>query len=109
MSYFDRQGGEIAHEEWKKLFSDREYQRLAITEIGEYTVLTVWLGRNHSLPGDKPEIFETMVFPARSLAELAFMRYATEAEANAGHTLAVKATLLYGDIPPRERGALVLE
>jgi hypothetical protein len=58
--------------------------RVARTEVGEYTVSTVWLyGIDHNFRSDRPVIFETMVFGPRWDNELD--RYSTEEEAMRGH------------------------
>jgi hypothetical protein len=47
---------------------------------------TVWLGIDHSFGlGDRPLIFETMVFGWRMGSDFDMDRYATEEEAKAGH------------------------
>jgi hypothetical protein len=82
-AYYDRQGQPIGLMQWMKLFEDREYQRVALDEYGEIRVSTVWLGLDHNWGNGAKAIFETMVFGGKHDEEQ--WRYATEAEARAGH------------------------
>jgi hypothetical protein len=85
--YFDRQGRPITHDEWAAM---ADQKRVAEAWVGQLWVSTVWLGLNHSYaPDGPPIIFETMVFPRWDFADLFSRRYATEAEALAGHREAV--------------------
>ena len=63
-------------------------------------VSTVWLGLDHSMgTGGPPRIFETMVFPSpKRFDDLEMRRYATEAQAKAGH---VEIAEKWKDEPPR--------
>lgn len=100
--YFDRDGQPMTLWEWAAKCEDLEYKRVAeyTFEDGTY-VSTVWLGLNHRHGGSGPPlIFETMIFApdhpgsvtpyslGRSIAE---QRYATEAEARAGHLAMIDA------------------
>lgn len=112
---YDRQGNPITTAEWGRLVADDDYRRIGLTEIGPYTVSTVWLGLDHSFREGPPVIFETMVFTTSAwntdrteedhelLLEIDAARYHTEQEAITGHedmcTL-VRATL--DDQPPTE-------
>lgn len=76
---------------WETLLGDSDYKRIAATALpdGKW-VSTVWLGLDHNFsPSGPPIIFETMVFsaaPPNSLGkDIDQTRYATEAEAHAGH------------------------
>lgn len=83
--YFDRNRHPITLAEWSVLIErGNDYRRIARTVVDDVVVSTVWLGLNHNwdLQGE-PLIFETMVFGG-SLAEHQW-RYATEAQARAGH------------------------
>ena len=107
--YFARNGDEITMEQWTQLFSDHDYKRVALDEVGPYQVSTVWLGLNHNWGEGPPLIFETMVFTASAwkderpvsqggegLAEFDMDRYATEEQARVGHEamcLLIRATL----------------
>jgi hypothetical protein len=53
--------------------------------FGLVRVSTVWLGLNHSWGGDKPLIFETMVFWRSGYRELYCRRYSSKVEAIDGH------------------------
>lgn len=99
--YHDRDGQPITSRQWGYLRRWRDYWVIAQEQVGPYWVSTVWLGLDHGFgrPGP-PVIFETMVFgdttATSSLGEpLDRVRYATEAEARAGHAamvLLVRAT-----------------
>lgn len=68
------------------------YRRVAYDEVGPYSVSTVWLGINHGST-QHPQIFETLVGSSdeyndaerSGLAAIELRRYATEADALAGH------------------------
>lgn len=121
-------------EEVSRLFSDMDYKRVALTEIGPYVVSTVWIGLDHNFGNGPPLIFETMVFTATAwaqenpaldfndpdkehLLELDCYRYATEYEARKGHedvVTLIRATYIDPEeglnersthsSPPRTRG-----
>ena len=85
--YYDRNGKPINRSEFAKRHDDFEYKVLARTTLpdGRF-VSTVWLGIDHAFGEQPPLIFETMVFPERgNWHEEDCDRYATEAEARAGH------------------------
>ena len=88
--YYDRQGNPIDLLQWTELFKDKEYRVVSQQYLDpNLLVSTVWLGLNHSFTGEVPEIFETMVFGNKDQngfrVDLDMERYATEAEAIAGH------------------------
>jgi hypothetical protein len=95
IEYYDRQGNPLTMEEWVELLDrrDPDYERVAETTVGRLWVSTVWLGLDHnwSPPGEHhiPLIFETMIFPRWNRSDLYLDRYATEAQALAGHEVAV--------------------
>ena len=61
--FFDFDGEPIEALEWSVLFADFEGRRVAVTEIGDVRVSTVWLGLNYCfLLGGTPLIYESMVF-----------------------------------------------
>lgn len=79
--------------------ADPRYKRVRRSKVLDaadpatsYDVSTVWMGIDHQHDDGPPLIFETMAFPEGSFDEAAQERYATEAEAEQGHT-AVVATL----------------
>lgn len=86
--------------EWARDFEDMKLRRVALsrTIYGE-KLSTVWLGIDHSfpMPGHLPHplYFETMLFTTAHRHDLQW-RYATEAEAHAGHRRAYWLSL----IPP---------
>jgi hypothetical protein len=99
MSYYDRQGRPLPDllidregflREVAPLTRDDDYKRVALTEIGDIRISTVWLGLDHNFnPTGPPLIFETMVFGGPLNEEQ--WRYPTEAAALAGHDQAVAA------------------
>jgi hypothetical protein len=93
--YYDRQGRPMDQSAWQRRFSDYDYKVVARTAVSGWSVSTVWLGMDLNYAGQGPPvIFETMVFPPEGLATEGeyCMRYATEAEARAGHEEAVRWT-----------------
>jgi len=67
-----------------------EYARIGLDVVGESKVSTVWLGLNHEFRPDRPPlIFETMIFGGQYADYCE--RYATEAQAAAGHAAVVAA------------------
>lgn len=86
MTYYDRQGKSISMKEWCTLLEDAKYKILARTNLPDGRwVSTVWLGLDHRFEEGTPLIFETMVFPKDSWAELDCNRYSSEEAALAGH------------------------
>lgn len=81
--HYDRAGEPIGMEEWCRLLGDMEYRRVEHTELPglDRYVSTIWLGLDHSIGEGPPLIFESMDFPEQAHC----CRYATEAEARAGH------------------------
>lgn len=90
--FYDRQGQPLTIEQYMKLISVPQRQREKLKRVAETHlsdrgrdgpwVSTVWLGHNHRYGDGPPLIFESMVF---GLGEELMDRYATEAEALAGH------------------------
>ena len=93
--YYDRECRPLTMMEWASRIGDRDYKRVAWTEVGAYQVSTVWLGLNHNWnPDGPPLIFETMVFGGGN-HDLDMDRYSTLAGALAGHEqtcLLIRAT-----------------
>jgi hypothetical protein len=94
--YFDREGKPLPMCAWAVLFEDRhEYGAIGKTDVGPWWISTVWLGMDHQWGDGPPLIFETMVFwhgPTGSTPDQGYEyqeRYSTEAQARAGHALAV--------------------
>jgi hypothetical protein len=86
---YDRQGRPISVDRCVELMSDVAYRRVA-HDVAQHdphdvTISTIWLGADHSDSiGGKPIIFETMVFVCGESHDPP-IRYATEADALAGH------------------------
>ena len=84
--YFDKDGTPMTLMEWAAKFEDFDYKVVASDNGKIYQVSTIWLGINHNFADDGPPlIFESMVFPLDSYEDQDCRRYATEAEALAGH------------------------
>lgn len=95
--WFDKQGQPITIEQWGELrqlgrkpggeWGEGSYCRIALDDIGDVRVSTVWLGLDGGYGGGPPVIFETMVFGGKY--DQYQMRYCTEWEAIVGHGEAV--------------------
>jgi hypothetical protein len=86
--YYDKEGNPIWDTlEWATLFENREY-RIVKQETLWWGVFlsTIWLGLDHAWGGEKPLIFESMLFFGRA-SDLDCRRYSTLGEAVHGHTL----------------------
>jgi hypothetical protein len=81
--YYDQDGQPMAMAEWARVFEDIDKRRIARTELPNATISTVWLGIDHGWGEGPPLIFETMWFKRDGDDEME--RYATKAEALAGH------------------------
>lgn len=80
------------HLQWAE-FMETADRHVADDTVGPLRVSTVFLGLDHSFGGDPPILFETMIFgadEASDMHETYCKRYATWAEAEAGHHVAVK-------------------
>lgn len=76
---------------WAQNFENVEKRVVALTTIGKVQVSTVFLGMDHNYFAKGPAIlFETMVFGGPLDSEM--QRYATYAQAEAGHAEFVKRT-----------------
>ncbi len=99
VQYYDRQGQPMNLLDWGRRFEDMEYKIVKQTTIGEFFISTVWFGLNYSFGDGPPMIFETMIFQHGQETENELdgfqERYATEAEAEAGHAGAVAAVISY--------------
>jgi len=92
--HYDRDGEPLTMRQWGMLMEDPEYQVLKQDHVGPYFVSTVWLGIDHGFHSPwfdagnyRPIIFETMVFKEEGDEHegVETERYATEAQAFAGH------------------------
>ena len=78
-------------QECNLLLNDVEARRVAFTDLGTYSVSTVFLCLDHAMFGGPPMLFETMVFgdgiteADDSIVENGMRRYSTWDEAEAGH------------------------
>jgi hypothetical protein len=91
--------------EWARFFENAEARRVAGTRLNGLYVSTVFLGLDHGWRQGRPILFETMIFrdeknpanpePAISLEQIEAWRegyqtrYASWAEAEAGHAMVV--------------------
>lgn len=88
LEYRDKEGRPIPLLLWAALFEDDEYRIVAETRVNMYRVSTCWFGHELGMPlADRaPLIFESMVFgPETRGHAYDCRRYATEAQAKAGH------------------------
>jgi hypothetical protein len=76
--------------EWWEANSRGGRRFLARTALEKVWVSTVFLGADHGLGDGPPLIFESMVFPLDSMADLDGKRYSTYAEALHGHAALVR-------------------
>lgn len=84
IGHYDRSGKRITLMQWAALFEQLEYRRVRSTMTASGArVSTVWLGLDHGWGDGPPVIFESMVFLAGK--DIDQDRYATEADAIAGH------------------------
>lgn len=92
--WFNKAGEPISVAQWEVLHRDETYLRVASDHVGpDLWVSTVWLGIDHGFGrGHRPIIFETMIFGGSMDTEC--WRYATEAEAIAGHAEALNMARL---------------
>lgn len=111
----DRAGKPLTIAEADALLSDAEYVTVAATLVvsaefpsNKCVVSTVWLGNDLGLlfGSGPPILFETMVFSDGHPMDRQCWRYATEAQAQAGHAdvvAAIVATVphaVLADLPP---------
>jgi hypothetical protein len=103
--YWDRNGVPLSLREWAELRenTDHSYVALGRDTIGFYLVSTVWIGLDLGYNEPQPLIFETMVFVNGSCYDMYCHRYATEAEALAGHE-AVCAEIRVGEQDSAQHG-----
>lgn len=85
--FYDPDGNPITADQWSELRENTDLPRVALTELGDYWVSTVWLGLNQSAwAGEPVMIYETMAFKGNDLTGVGDRRiYATRQQAEAGH------------------------
>lgn len=85
--WYNRDLEPISLEEAGKLMADIKARQIALDEVEDKTVSTVFLVLDHSyVPSqEKPLLFETMVFPTGTYSPVYMNRYHTEDEARRGH------------------------
>lgn len=107
--YYNRSGEPISQQEWATLLAQEDYRRVGMDTVDDpgkpgisVMVSTVWLGLDHGWGNYEPIIFETMIFGGDF--DQWQDRYATEAEAIAGHAaaLAMVQGALTGEHPTAE-------
>lgn len=77
--------------QWGQWMEDPNNKRVALTEIDELRVSTVFLGVDNQFNEGEPVLFETMVFKGEQIdGEYDGARYRTWEEAKAGHEAIVK-------------------
>jgi hypothetical protein len=87
--FYGLNGETISEKEWSKLFGspDRIVAKMNLPDQG-VVVSTIWIGLSFSdelATGDRPLIYETMVFPENDYLEIECFRWATRYEAAQGH------------------------
>lgn len=82
---------------WARMFEDGTGRTVAKDTIGEARVSTVFLGIDHNFGDGPPAVFETMIFGG-PFDEYTW-RYATWAEAEAGHRAVVEALRTESPLP----------
>ena len=77
---------------WGKWFANHKNRRVALTEVGDLEVSTVFLGINHRFGNNDrpPLVFETMVFKGGSEYGDYTNRYSSWDDAEAGHKATVR-------------------
>lgn len=86
--WYDKQGNPISQDIAKVLYNQKNYRRVALTDLKDYSISTVWIGLDFSISNNKM-IFETMIFRAGTFDDVYCERYSTEKEAKLGHLKAV--------------------
>lgn len=80
-------------EKWAPWFENPQNRRVAFTKVGLVEVSTVFLGIDHNLnphtQGQKPVLWETMIFGAKGDLEHYQERYSSYDDAVLGHECAV--------------------
>jgi hypothetical protein len=96
MNHFDKAGQPIDIRQFARLAQNKDYRRIGWDLLPDGRVLsTVWLGINHQYGEGLPLIFETLLFAKEGKWEaLECQRYATEAEARAGHRAMLERLLV---------------
>ena len=74
--------------EWARWFEKADLHVAKTKILSDVEVSTVFLGLDHNFSGGEPILFETMIFGGKY--DQYQERYATWAEAEAGHEVAVK-------------------
>lgn len=79
---------------WSEEYKDYKSRRVDWTEIDGIEISTVFLGIDHNYSGDRPKLFETMVFDDKG-NDIYMMRYTTWDEAEEGHEIAKQWVFKY--------------
>lgn len=89
IDYYDKQGKLLTRTEYFGLLGTigPDYKRVAVSEVGDVLISTVWLGLDHGYGGE-PLIFETMQFGGEGDSDLE--RYPTLEAAQSGHAAWVR-------------------
>jgi hypothetical protein len=89
--YFDAGGVAISMLAWARLTQDESYKVLAREQVGDFEVITAWLGRDQAGWGGPPLIFGTI---ARRLSTHEFLEEQETFAATAAKALTNQATLV---------------
>ncbi len=84
---------ECTLEEWSSQHEDMRLNHtitLCFTELNNKAISTVWIGIDLNFLGNKPLLFETMVFQGGTGGDIYTDRYSTWDEALVGHQKAIE-------------------
>lgn len=92
----------VSVDEWSRWSLERrDEKRIALNQVGDVEVSTVFLGLDHGWGDGPPVVFETMTFGGGEATNEWQWRYTTRAAAQAGHdkvVLALAARTPLGDL-----------
>lgn len=88
LRFYGRQGEEIDLLTWQDLRHEPSYLEVGLTDVGPFTVSTVWVGLDSR---DPPRIFETIVFNHATFMTRSVERWLSLSEAEAEHWNTVAA------------------
>jgi hypothetical protein len=92
-TYFDRAGNPITWSRYSELWQNTEYRVVRRTPVGEFNVITAWLGSDRGFGYDEvpPKIFGTIVQAGDGFDDRTETFAANEADAITNHENAVAA------------------
>lgn len=96
IEYFDRDGRPLDMQSWAQLQDDMDYKIVAVADIEDTRVSTVWLGLDHAFVPGTRHTFETMLFGGRHSR---MWRWCSADHAAAGHRQVIAWLLREGPEP----------